>query len=192
MNKVTAFSPQEKAEASRAIAESAARDHIKAEVDAATLGGQPNTSDFLARLGRPLASKEIQRRLKIANPNLHFELSKQDYTKTGVYVLENKEGVVTKRFVVGMESGLKSGLGIAETLVPEFTVTEQMFEEKPDPTIKGHMQKVPTFKAERARGWRTVLAGLIKSKLISKAQADRYFEVSKGRSDKRWKSHVDG
>lgn len=134
-------------------------------------GARP-TTDLQAQLGKPLTRMQIEQRLKLCNSNFFTETSTKDKTKAGVYIVTREPdeiGVVRsrKRFLVGMESGFS----------PEFSVRHTIDEEVPNPSCPGEMTKRPKFVGE-TRGWRTVIATLIRSGFMDKESATKHFNVS--------------
>ena len=133
-------------------------------------GDRPTTM-LDAQLGRPLTRLEIEKRLKKCNPNLFIEVSKAFPDKAGVYTVTgvpDELGVIRrqKQFLTGMEAGYS----------PEFSVRHIEYEEVPNPSCPGEMTKRPKFKGE-TRGWRTVVASLIRSKHFTLEDAKRNFEI---------------
>jgi len=143
-------------------------------------GDRPTTS-LEAQLGRPLTRIQIEQRLKKCNPNLFIETSIADKTKAGVYTVAgvvDELGVIRKQkmFITGMESGFS----------PEFSVRHIEYEEVPNPSCPGEMTKRPKFKGE-TRGWRTVLAALLRSRHLNYEEMNREFEISnKGQQSRNW------
>lgn len=142
-------------------------------------GDRPTTS-LEAQLGRPLSRLQIEQRLKKCNPNLFIETSNADKTKAGIYTVAgvpDELGVIRtqKQFLTGMESGFS----------PEFSVRHIEYEEVPNPSCPGEMTKRPKFKGE-TRGYRTVLAALIRSRHLKLTDATREFELGKGQESKNW------
>jgi hypothetical protein len=142
-------------------------------------GNRPVT-ELDAQLGRPLTRLQIEQRLKKCNPNLFIEISKADPKKAGIYrvaSIPDELGVLRsqKQFLTGMEAGFS----------PEFSVRHIEYEEVPNPSCPGEMTKRPKFKGE-TRGWRTVLAALIRSKNFSYGDANREFEIEKGQESRNW------
>lgn len=113
--------------------------------------GRPTTSKE-AQEGIPLTSGQVLKRLlKCVNPGyqLHMEVALADSSKVGIYMLDPlAEG--GRRFLMGMEAGS----------MPEFSVRKTDAE--------------GNFSGE-IRGWRTVLAKLIRGRIISKTSADALF-----------------
>lgn len=133
----------------------------------------------IAQRGRALQCKEIVRRLKLANPALHFEVSENFPEMGGFYIVENRPDPITnvapwKRFICGIPMGE----------VWEFTKPLVIEEEVPDidnPTT------VKTVKLEgMVPGWRQVLLRLVYDGAIQPADCEKYFQVSQGRSSQRW------
>ena len=144
--------------------------------------GRP-TTDPIAQMGRPFTRIQIEQRLKQLNPNLFFEVSKSDPTKSGVYIVQSMPdelGVLRsqKKFLVGMESGIS----------PEFSVRHVVPERVPNPSCPGEFTERPKFIGE-TRGWRTVVARLARSRHIDLERAKSVFGVnSSGMQSKNWKN----
>lgn len=102
-----------------------------------------------AQLGRPMTSGEIIKRLKRLNPNLLFERSIADPSIMGIYVAEKNE--YGRRHLFGFEFGYS----------PEYSVRTT--------DAEGRFREV--------RGWRTVLARLIRTRMISKEAAENAFGI---------------
>jgi hypothetical protein len=118
--------------------------------------------------GRMMRCGEIQKRLRKLNPGFSFELATADSSKTGIYISDGVSNPGTpysgRRFVCGMESGFS----------PEFSIR------KTDGLrIIGEV-----------RGWRTVLAMLIRSRLIEKTAAEDAFGINFGRESANWQKFV--
>jgi hypothetical protein len=150
-----------------------------------------DTSSVLAQMGRPLASDEVQRRLRLCNPQLIFERSNNFPELTGVYIEKDERteaGAWAKRKIhlFGMESGY----------MPEFSVLHQTVTRVPNPevvqgggaTVDRDAVKwieVPTFLSE-TRGWRTVLIRLLHLGLITRGQVEQHFGWSPSQDSQRW------
>jgi hypothetical protein len=160
---------QERRERHRNEVRQALREEIKGGLP--PLDGGISTANALAQLGRPMSSADVIARLKRMNPNLHFEVAIMDRTKMGVYVLTG-EG---KRFICGMEHGY----------MPEFSYQHTSPRRTPDPDNPGNWLTVQVISGE-TRGWRTVLARLLRERLITLPQIERYFNPAYGRSSERW------
>lgn len=149
------------------------REDIQRERLTTSPDGDIPVTSLQAQMGRALMGYQIIQRLKRCNPNLVFEVSLHDKTKTGIY-LKTPTG---KQFLCGMQTQLS----------PEFSVRVPETKEIPHPDNTGEWVKVQGIKTE-TRGWRTVLAMLIRSKAITLEQAERHFEVNLGRSSKNWQT----
>lgn len=118
--------------------------------------------------GRWLAPLKLKRALKQLNPNFHFEIAHGDPSKTGIYLNDgvSNQGTLYHglRFICGMESGYS----------PEFSIRIEK---------NGEMTK-------EVRGWRTVLATLIRSRLIEKYETETLFKIHSGRDSENWQKFV--
>src|ERR1035437_1159505 len=131
------------------------------------------TTDSTAQLGRPLTRQQLVSRLAKLNPNLIFEQSRNFPHIGAVYVIDPTANLTDldercrgRRHIVGMEwTGLS----------PEFTTRKVEYDQWGKPQMKGQV-----------RGWRTVLARLIKERLISIPDAERVFSIARGRESQRW------
>jgi len=147
-----------------------------------------DTSNLLAQMGRPLTSAEVQRRLILINSKLIFERAIRHPELTGVYIEKDERtaaGGWTKRKVhlFGMESGI----------MPEFSVRHATVKKVPNPEVLGKevtrdavkWKEIPTFYAE-TRGWRTVLIRLLHLQLITRADAEKYFDWLPSHDSELW------
>jgi hypothetical protein len=126
-------------------------EYFRNEQDAlASDGGIEDVTDWEQVVGMPLSGPRIITRLRRLNPNLYFELSKADASKTGVYLLETVMGVQERRFLCGMETEIN----------PEFSV--RITDEKGLP--KGIIA-----------GWRRLLMRLIRGRIITESRANAIF-----------------
>jgi hypothetical protein len=114
--------------------------------------GDIATTSVETQLGKPLSSLEIEKRLKACNPNLHFESAAGDRSKKGVYLVR-RDG---KQFICGMEAGYS----------PEFSVRHAEKVKVPDPDLEGGFKETERFTKE-TRGWRTVLARVLRSRAVN-------------------------
>lgn len=139
----------------------------------AGMDGDYLTTDATAQLGRPLTRRVLIERLCKLNPNLVFEQSRANpaigavYFHDGVSNMEDLDHACRgRRHIVGMEwTGLS----------PEFTTRKIEYDQFGKPQMKGQV-----------RGWRTVLARLIKERLISIPDCERVFSIARGRESQRW------
>lgn len=131
------------------------------------------TTDSSVQLGRPLMRQVIIERLSKLNPNLIFEQSRNFPTMGAIYFrngISNLEDLDVncrgRRHIVGMEWTGPS---------PEFTTRKIENDQFGRPQMKGQI-----------RGWRTILARLIKERLITIPDAERVFSIARGRESQRW------
>lgn len=114
-------------------------------------GAIEDVTDWDEVVGIPLMGSTLAIRLKRLNPNLWFELSNCDHSKTGVYILKNDfKGGLEKEHICGMETDIN----------PEFSV--RVVNEKKQP--KGIIS-----------GWRRLLMTLIRAKHVSESQVFALF-----------------
>lgn len=147
-----------------------------------------DVSNLLAQMGKPMASTEVQRKLKLICPSLDFLPSKADATKVGVYlwkdIKQTTGGFKKERvFLFGMESGF----------MPEFSVLHKAKKQianpemfgKDVPTREVDWLNVDTFSAE-TRGWRTVLLRLLHLRIINEADVETHFSWVPSRESAKW------
>lgn len=118
----------------------------------ATDNGRDRTEQD-AGIGMPLHSSVLIRRLTSLNPSLWFERSNYDAAKIGIYLLVpiSMTYLEGKRFLFGFHDGI----------MPEFVLLR-----KPDEL--GHTGIL-------RQGWRTILARLIRERLIGIGETDIIF-----------------
>lgn len=106
-----------------------------------------------AGIGMPLHSSVLIRRLTALNPSLWFERSNYDQEKIGIYLLVpiSMEYLEGKRFLFGFHDGI----------MPEFVLLKKADE-------LGHTGIL-------RQGWRTILARLIRERLIGIGEVDIMF-----------------
>lgn len=127
-----------------------------------------DTTDAEQQAGRPLTCLEVQKRLRSLNPALSFQRAIADPKKVGIYIQDPTANLDTLyagiRFVCGMESGIS----------PEFSIRQT------DGTkITGEI-----------RGWRTVLATLIKKRIIEKYATEKAFAINYGKESRNWYDQI--
>ena len=144
------------------------------------------------RMGRPMSAWKIQQELQKIRPFLVFERANSDPTKTGIYIESPTYDPSLYKgrliYVCGMESGMIDGVN---RMIPEFSVINTEIEEVPDIEAPGGVRKMPRMKCE-IRGWRSVLAALLKWKIISAHDVEKHFHVSLGRNSQRWHEVLEG
>ena len=173
---------EEKAEDSRARNDS----HVLSARAKAAETTAPDASfdvtNLLQQMGRPLTTQQVMERLGKINRNFYFEVSNACASRMGIYLItpmkdETTGGIRTgKRFLCGMENGY----------MPEFSVRHSEMEEFPRMFPDVGTELVPVMKSE-TRGWRTILARLIKLRVITLTQAEKWFDLPLGRGSKNWK-----
>jgi hypothetical protein len=147
---------------------------IQARADAAIApDGDRDTTDPQAQFGRVMSRFEIERKLKLLNPMLFFEVSKACPWQLGIYITDGISNLDSRdphycgvRFLCGMENGES----------PEFSIRKV----KKEFYYNESSQKVEqrdVFAGE-VMGWRTVLARLIRAKIIQPEAAIREFQVT--------------
>lgn len=118
--------------------------------------GDRPASDMAAQMGKPLMGLEVKNRLKRLNTNLYFERS----PLTGMDGIYFYPGIGERRYLFCMEA----------EFTPEFSV---------------RITHSETGKFKEFRGYRTVLARLIKQGYITEAGAEKEFGLP-SRSSQRW------
>jgi hypothetical protein len=146
-------------------------DHVKQLESTIQDDGGVVVTNSLAQAGRAMTSLEVINKLLAMNHNLHFEPSILAPDIMGIYLVQPD----TKRFICGMERGW----------MPEFSIRHTKDEMVPNG--EGGMKKVATF-AKETRGWRTVLARLLRERLITMPQIDKHFNPSGGRDSQNWQT----
>lgn len=130
------------------------------------------TTDMAQQWGCPMTSVQLFEKLKVLNPGLIYEVTKNNDRLAGLYRMKDvlEDGVTRRKkaFICGMERGF----------MPERSVRVPRIEK-----VAGEdgLTEVHTFDHE-IRGWRTVLARLIQERLITKTQAETAFPLSDGQS----------
>lgn len=140
--------------------------------------GQVDVTNPQAQMGRAMSSDLFIKKLKKLNPQLHFEVAINDHNLMGVYGPgENEYGTTTKAFICGMTHGW----------TPEFSI--RLVETRQVPDGRGGYQEVRMLRKE-VRGWRTVLARLIRAGRIGLSAAEKEFEINRGRDSQNWQIAV--
>jgi hypothetical protein len=143
-------------------------------------GNRPTTT-LEAQMGRPLNRLQFEQRLKLCNSNLFTETSTAFPDKAGIYTvmdLPDELGVLRKqkKFVTGIMNGF----------MPEFSVRHVEYEDVPNPASPGEMTRREKFIGE-TRGWRTAVATLLRSGLLTYESVQKNFETQKGQESRNWK-----
>jgi hypothetical protein len=151
------------------------KDEIKREASLTSSDASFDVTSQEQQMGRPLSRAELEKRLLLCNKNFVFETSLMDPSKAGVYLLTP----TGKQFLCGYMNGIS----------PEFSVIVPEEKEIPDPDGTPDWQKVKGMRTE-VRGWRTVLAMLIKNRAITVAQVEKHFETHLGRQSQNWQRKI--
>jgi hypothetical protein len=176
---------EEQKERNRSIAKAndAARD-ITTAPDAGR-----DTMNPEAQFGRKMHSSSIIRKLKKMNGSLMFEVSKSDPTRMGVYAFNGVSNMLDPNpkyrgyaMVCGMESGESPEFSIRKAKKSKQLITDA------DGNVTGS-DYVYEFVGE-VRGWRTVLARLIRFGIIDLSAAEKEFKINQGPDSKNWKMTV--
>lgn len=149
--------------------------------DVATVApdGSMDTTSPEQRMGTPMYGEVLRRKLQRLNPSLRFERSVAFPDKTGIYraggifvdaITHKDEG---REFICGMETGI----------MPEYSILHPEEITVPHPDHPAG-QKILKFNRE-TRGWRSVLAMLLRKGLITQAQINKHFPAAEGKSA-RW------
>lgn len=167
-----------KARVDREMSRQRLLDHVARETVTTAKDGAFDVTSPGQQLGMPLSTEEMMRRLKLCNPMFHFEVAIRDSAKMGIYVLENRDATLEKRFICGMVNGI----------MPERSIRVPKEKKVPDANGEGYWQKINSIDYE-IRGWRTVLVMLLHSKLITQPQIDRFWPASDGNSQ-NWQKYT--
>ena len=145
------------------------------------------------RLGRPLMTEEVKRRLLLCNPNLIIERSIKHPEMTGLYFEKDERTAANtwakrKVFLFTMSSS---------EIMPEMEVAHVTMKKVPNPDFVNATggQKVdrdvvkwievPTV-YDLTRGWRTVLLRLLKAELITRADVQKHFGWEPSMGSRKW------
>lgn len=126
------------------------------------------TTDMQAQMGHIMRGDEVRKKLHRLNSNFHFELSKADPTRMGIYLRDGVSNMDTPN-----HKGLLFLMGMEKDLCPEFSVRFTR-EEKFWDTEKDCEARREIFAGEM-RGWRTVIARLLRRGLYMHADMLREF-----------------
>lgn len=143
--------------------------------------GEICTTSLEQQLGIPLSSAQVIERLQKMNANLVFEIAIASPDKMGVYVIENRPDPVTQ--IVGPQKRYVTGM--MRAFMPERTVRHVKKTRVPDPDVPLHWREVEEYTGE-TRGWRRVLKDLLRERLITTGQIERYFPSNL--NSKAWKT----
>lgn len=122
--------------------------------------------------GKMLSTQDFCSRMRLCNSNFLFEVSVSDPTKMGCYMMLQHDDPIQrladssyhKRFIIGMENGW----------MPEFTIRKFVEKDMPDPANPSLMKKVREF-TDMKRGWRAVLAILLRRRFLNVPDIETHF-----------------
>jgi hypothetical protein len=130
--------------------------------------GDRPTTDMQAQMGHLMRGEEVRKKLRKLNANFHFEVSKADPTRVGIYLRDGVSNMDTSS-----HKGLKFLMGMEKDVCPEFSVRFTREETYWD-AEEDREAKRETFAGEM-RGWRTVISRLLRRGLFMHADMLREF-----------------
>jgi hypothetical protein len=171
-----------KAETNAAARQKALDEEIKSNITAVNIDDAEDSASLIARMGTPLLAEEVQRRLKLCNPNLIFERSITDPSYIGL-LFEKDERTPAG----GWEKRKIHLFTFASTsIMPEKEVAHVRMKKVPNPDFIAATDgqkvdrdivrwiEVPTL-VDLTRGWRTVVLRLLKAELITLGDVEKHF-----------------
>lgn len=171
-----------------ALAKEIASNTISVNID-----DEHNCSSLDERIGKPLMTSEVIRRLKLCNSRLVCERSINFPEMTGIYIDKDEQTeagawVTRKVFLFTLSSG---------DIMPEFEVAHVTFKQVPNPEVVNatsgqevprdacHWIMVPTV-YDLTRGWRTVLIRLLRAGLINRHDVETHFGWAPSVDSQNW------
>ncbi len=184
-----------KAQADAAARQKALDDEIKSNITSVNIEDEQDCTSLVARMGTPLPTGEVERRLKLCNPNLIFERSLADPKYVGL-CFEKDE-----RTPAGGWAKRKVHLFTFSStdIMPEKEVAHVAMKKVPNPDFVAATSgqkidrevvrwiEVPTL-VDLTRGWRTVVLRLLKAELITRGDVDRHFPTTP--NSKNWQEQM--
>ena len=177
-----------KAEANAAFRQQALLQDIRSNTITVEDDAGRDTSNLVSQMGRPIASTEFQRRLKVIQPGLIFKRNPRYPELTAMLIerdFKNVAGTWERKEVLicGMESGI----------MPEFSVMHKTKKQIANPELFGKEAptreidwlNVDTFASE-TRGWRTVLVRLLHAGIITRLDVEKHFGWTPSSDSKKW------
>lgn len=149
------------------------QDNIAKEVDdkrlhAIAADGARPTTDVQAQMGHIMRGDEVRAKLRKLNNNFHFEVSKADPTRVGIYFRDGVSNMDTPS-----HKGLLFLMGMEKDLCPEFSV--RFTKEERYWNTETDKEDTREIFAGEMRGWRTVVARLLRRGLFMHADMLREF-----------------
>jgi hypothetical protein len=124
-----------------------------------------------ARMGKMLSNADLEKRLKVLNANIHVEEAMSNASVLGIYILGNFGELpngekLNKRFVCRMDRGW-----MTEGDVHKFKLVKRLIQTNPP-----EWEYIPELDVnDMRRGWRSILATLLKGGYITEAGIMRVF-----------------
>jgi hypothetical protein len=155
-------------EAQREKHDTIAREVDSKRLQAIAADGVRPTTDVQAQMGHIMRGEEVRKKLRKLNSNFHFEVSISDPTRMGIYLRDGVSNMDTPR-----HKGLLFLMGMEKDLCPEFSVRftrhESFWNTETD------REDTREIFAGEMRGWRTVIARLLRRGLFMHADMLREF-----------------
>jgi hypothetical protein len=184
-----------KAETLAAARQKALDEEIKSNITSVRIDDEQDCTSLVERMGTPLPTAEVERRLKLCNANLIFERSLTDEKYIGL-CFERDE-----RTPAGGWAKRKVHLfTFASTdIMPEKEVAHVAMKKVPNPDFIAATDgrkvdrdtvrwiEVPTL-VDLTRGWRTVVLRLLKAELITLGDVEKHFPRSP--NSKNWQEQT--
>jgi hypothetical protein len=130
--------------------------------------GDRPTTEMQAQMGRMMRGEDVRAKLRKLNSNFHFEVSKAEPSRTGIYLRYGVSNMDTPS-----HKGLRFLMGMEREICPEFSVRftkeEKYWDEHKE------CEATRSVFAGEMRGWRTVLARLIQQGHVGYAEAIKEF-----------------
>lgn len=166
------------------------KEQNKRDADTYAPDGEADRLNPLQQMGRMANINEFMTILKRINPNFIFEVSIRDASLMNIYIMQDGFNIRTghRGRYKKQVAALPNNTGANGGMMPEFSIMGPRMEEKY--TADGQVRTAIKHAYEKERGWRTVLAKLFKSGLITETQIMTYFKPHLGRSSALWQKQV--
>lgn len=173
------------AEALAAARAKALDDEIKSNITSVNIEDGEDCASLVARLGTPMRTEEVQRKLQLCNSRLIFERSIAQPDFIGLYFEKDE------RTAAGTWAKRKVHLFTfsSSEIMPEKEVAHVAMKKVPNPEfvtasagqrIEREICKwieVPTL-VDLTRGWRTVVLRLLKAEILTMADVEKHFGIA--------------
>ena len=146
--------------------------------------GSADVTNPEVQAGRKITRPDFIRRLQKLNPSLRYQQSKNYPKQGGIYFVGNRHDDQLNT----VEYGEWFICGIPHEVIGEFSVRLTVPAVVPSAIapVFDTIQKVDGME----RGWRAVLLTLLQGGLLTPAQIDKEFQITKGRSSQKWQAAV--